>query len=187
MRRCCRWGERRAAAHNYWRKGASYLFVPPYACQAASRFASTHASDLLPPSCPCTPHPTPVQLVGTEGPFATLLTPTLQHCREEGVFTRQQVCLWAACHLVRLHCHIRPANLKCALKAAINMPPTLSVPYAHPQPGPRLPGKQGKGRFTAAWRGPWRRWLSAAHALPCGRGARDFGQCGAVPRAGGGL
>lgn len=31
-----------------------------------------------------------LQLVGTEGPFASLLTPTLQHCKEEGVYTRQQ-------------------------------------------------------------------------------------------------
>jgi hypothetical protein len=31
-----------------------------------------------------------LQLVGTEGAFATLLTPTLQHCKEEGVYTRQQ-------------------------------------------------------------------------------------------------
>lgn len=32
-----------------------------------------------------------LQLVGSEGPFASLLTPTLQHCKEEGVYTRQQV------------------------------------------------------------------------------------------------
>lgn len=31
-----------------------------------------------------------LQLVGTEGAFAALLAPTLQHCREEAVFTRQQ-------------------------------------------------------------------------------------------------
>lgn len=31
-----------------------------------------------------------LQLVGSEGAFATLLTPTLQHCKEEGVHTRQQ-------------------------------------------------------------------------------------------------
>jgi DNA-directed RNA polymerase III subunit RPC2 len=31
-----------------------------------------------------------LQLVGTEGPFAARLTPTLQHCKEEGVYTRQQ-------------------------------------------------------------------------------------------------
>lgn len=31
-----------------------------------------------------------LQLVGTEGAFANLLIPTLQHCKEEGVYTRQQ-------------------------------------------------------------------------------------------------
>lgn len=31
-----------------------------------------------------------LQLVGTEAAFANLLIPTLQHCKEEGVYTRQQ-------------------------------------------------------------------------------------------------
>lgn len=91
--------------------------------QHASQLSGLPTCTILiyfPPSCPYVPHPTPMQLVGTEGPFATLLTPTLQHCREEAVFTRQQVRLQGMpCHLVRLHCHGRPVNLECVSKATL--------------------------------------------------------------------
>ncbi len=67
--------------------------------------------------------------MGTEGPFATLLTPTLQHCREEGVFTRQQVrTLAAVAHTHQLGCSHVAFQHACTFVAA---PPSAAAHTAH--------------------------------------------------------